>query len=152
MGSLVWTIPSQVKLQVNRVDTFGNNSASNSFFERNTDYCGGIGYVDFDFGEEVFVTPDFGQHLSCYDGLATVRGKSVNVDVLAWNEQDVMAARVRDQRTDPGPVFINLRMLRMPVAKTGSHTATSKISVRGNYIVLTPEFQEDKYYRAIKII
>jgi len=146
MGSLIWTIPSQVKLQVNRVDVFGSNSASNNFFERNTDYCGGTGYVDFDFGEEVFVAPGFRQHLSCYDGLATVQGKSVNVDLLAWNEQDVMAALVHDQRANPSPVFINLRMLRMPVAKTGNHTATSKISVRGDYIILTQEFQEDNYY------
>jgi hypothetical protein len=146
MGSLVWTVPSQVKLQVNRVDVFGNNSETNNFFERNTDYCGGVGYVDVDFGEEVFVTPDFLQHLSCYDGLATVRGKSVNIDWLAWNEQDVIAARIHDQRANPGQVFINLRMLRMPVAKTGNHTATSKISVSGDYIVLTQEFREDKYY------
>lgn len=152
MGSLVWTVPSQVKLQVNRVDVFGNNSASNNFFERNTDYCGGIGYVDFDFGEDVFVTPEFRQHLSCYDGLATVQGKSVNVDLLAWNEQDVMAARVHDHRTTPGPVFINLRMLRMPVAKTGNHTATSKISVRGDYIVLNQEFREDNYYSGSAVV
>lgn len=146
MGSLIWTIPSQVKMQVNRVDVFGNNSASTNFFERNTDYCGGVGYIDFDFGEEVFAVPDFRQHLSCYDGLATVQGKSVNIDLLAWNEQDVIAARVQDHRQDTKPVFINLRMLRMQVTKRGNHTATSKISVRGDYIVLTQEFQEDDYY------
>src|SRR3990170_5034163 len=49
MGSLVWTIPSSLKFQINRVDIFANNSASNNFFERHTDYCGGAGFVDIDF-------------------------------------------------------------------------------------------------------
>ncbi|MGV8134943.1 MAG: glycoside hydrolase family 95-like protein [Mangrovibacterium sp.] len=146
MGSLVWTIPSQVKMQVNRVDIFASNSATNNFFERNTDYCGSAAFVDFDFGEEVFVEPDFRQHLSCYDGLVKVRGKSVNMDLLAWNEQDVMAARVSDQRKRSLPVFINLRMLRMPVSKKGNHTAISKISTFEGNIVLTQEFREDDYY------
>src|SRR5687767_1223896 len=39
MGSLVWTTPSALRLQLNRVDVFANNSASNNFYERNTDYC-----------------------------------------------------------------------------------------------------------------
>ena len=49
MGSLVWTSPTSLKFQINRVDVFGNNSASNNFFERNTDYCSGTGFVDIDF-------------------------------------------------------------------------------------------------------
>jgi hypothetical protein len=37
MGSLVWTVPTALKLQINRVDVFGSNCATNSFPERNTD-------------------------------------------------------------------------------------------------------------------
>lgn len=146
MGSLVWTIPSQIKMQVNRVDIFASNSATNNFYERHTDYCGGAGYVDFDFGDEVFVTPGFLQHLSCYDGLSTVQGKSVNARFLAWNEQDVIAAQVHSQDLDTKHMFINLRMLRMPETKRGSHTATSKVGITEGYIVLTQEFREDEYY------
>ncbi len=57
MGTLVWTTPSSLKFQVNRVDIFGNSSASNNFFERNTDYCSGAGFVDIEFvtwGDDVF--------------------------------------------------------------------------------------------------
>src|SRR5690606_15019270 len=54
MGSLVWTTPSQIRMQVNRVDVFGNNSTSNSFYQRNTEYGGGLGWVDIDFGNPVF--------------------------------------------------------------------------------------------------
>jgi len=50
MGSLVWTTPTQLRFQINRVDVYSSNCASNSFFERHTDYCGGCGFVDIDFG------------------------------------------------------------------------------------------------------
>jgi hypothetical protein len=81
MGSLVWTTPSSLKFQINRVDIFGNNSASNNFFERNTDYCSGAGFVDIDFvtwGEDVFASPGFKQHLSCYDGIISTIGRKVS--------------------------------------------------------------------------
>ena len=38
MGTLVWTSPSALKMQVNRADVFANNSYSNSFNERHYDY------------------------------------------------------------------------------------------------------------------
>src|SRR4051812_1873477 len=40
MGTLVWTTPSALHFQINRVDVFGNNSATESFPQRHTDYCG----------------------------------------------------------------------------------------------------------------
>src|SRR5512139_1759872 len=40
MGSLIWTIPNVLKLQINRVDVFGNDRSSNSFPQRYTDYAG----------------------------------------------------------------------------------------------------------------
>jgi hypothetical protein len=49
MGSLVWTKPTALKLQINRVDVFPSNCATNSFPERHSDYCGGCGFVDIDF-------------------------------------------------------------------------------------------------------
>src|SRR4051794_40807387 len=49
MGSLVWTAPTALKLQINRVDVFGSNCATNSFPERNTDYCGACALVDLEF-------------------------------------------------------------------------------------------------------
>ena len=63
MGSLVWTTPESLRLQINRVDVYANNSYTNSFFERHNDYCGGCGYVDIDFGKEVFPESGFAQRL-----------------------------------------------------------------------------------------
>lgn len=149
MGSLVWTTPSSLKFQVNRVDIFGNNAASNSFFERNTDYCSGAGFVDIDFvswGDEVFTPPAFLQHLSCYDGTIKTDGEKIKTTTLSWNELDVMAIKIEDLREVPQAIIINLRMLRDTVVKRGGHTATSRLRIINNHIVLTQRFTEDDYY------
>jgi hypothetical protein len=154
MGSLVWTIPSGIQLQVNRVDVFGNNSASNNFYERNTDYCGGTGQVHIDFGEGVFATSDFQQHLSCYDGTVALKGKDVQAQVWTWNEKDVMMVHINDERhrTWHYPVRINCSMLRLPVTRRGNHTAVSTLQQVGNYMVLKQEFKEDNYYCASALV
>jgi hypothetical protein len=149
MGSLVWTTPSSLKFQINRVDIFGNNSASNNFFERNTDYCSGAGFVDIDFvtwGDDVFTFPDFSQHLSCYDGIVSTEGRRVNTRTIVWNEKDVMAVNIEDLRESPQPIIISLRMLRDTIVKRGNHTATSLIKIIDDKIILTQKFEEDKFF------
>ena len=155
MGSLVWTSPTALKLQINRVDVFANNSASNNFFERHTDYCGGVGFVDIDFvdfGEDVFTPENFSQHLSCYDGLVTTKGNGIETSIFAWYEKDVMALQIKDERTEPLPVNINLRMLRAPVTTRGNHSAISTLDIIDNRIVLKQEFREDNYYCASAVV
>jgi hypothetical protein len=152
MGSLVWTTPSALHFQLNRVDVFGNNSASNNFYERHTDYCGGMGFVDVEFsdGTNDLFSGDFKQHLSCYDGLVTVKGKGMTARVLAWNEQDVMAIHLEGTRATP--VLTNLRSLRPPVTKKGNHQAISTVSTTGNRIVLKQEIREDSFYSGSVIV
>lgn len=151
MGSLVWTTPSAIRFQLNRVDVFGNNSASNNFYERHTDYCGGVGFVELDFlREESFTAKKFRQHLSCYDGIIEVEGENVNAQVLAWNEQDVMAVKVRNRPANI--VQINLRSLRAPVSRHGNHHAISTLKVVGNKIIIVQEFKEDKYYCSSSVV
>src|SRR5690242_18433849 len=50
MGTLVWTTPSGIRMQINRPDVYANNSETNSFNERHNDYCSGCGFVDIDLG------------------------------------------------------------------------------------------------------
>ena len=157
MGSLVWTTPQTLRFQVNRMDVFGNNAASNNFFERNTDYCSGVGFVDIgfpDYGHDVFSNSNenFKEHLSCYDGTVTVEGEGVSAQVLAWNEQDVMAVRINDQRSVAKMINASLRMLRDPETKNGNHVATSKVRVEGDKIVLTQVFTEDDYYCSSAVV
>ncbi len=153
MGSLVWTNPSAIRFQLNRVDVFANNAASNNFFERHTDYCSGIGFVDVDFlKNDVFDEGNFQQHLSCYDGLMKVKGKATDVDILAWNEQDVMAMRIERNQVAPSMIHINLRALRSPVTRRGNHQAITKLTIVDNRIVLVQEFKEDEYYCSSSVV
>ena len=148
MGTLVWTTPSALRFQINRVDVFAINSGSDSFPQRHTDYCGGCGFVDIDFDDyrDAFPAQQTRQHLSCSNGLVTVTGRGVLEEVLAWNKRDVVAIQVTDMRKSPGTIAINLRMLRPPLVRTASHTATSKLdSIRGR-VVLTQKFAEGDYY------
>ncbi len=151
IGSLVWTAPTALKLQVNHADVFAASGSTRSFTRRHADYCNGCGIVDVDFAEEVFpgagMTSDRTiQHLSAYDALASVEGKGVAAKVLAWHERDVMAIECRDRRRRPGPVGIVLKMLRPPQVKTFDHTAGSRFVVRDGKIVLVQEFSEGKYF------
>src|SRR5947209_7410614 len=61
MGTLVWTTPTSLRFQINRVDVYANNGASNSFFERHNDYCGGCGFAEIEFDAEVFPESGFRQ-------------------------------------------------------------------------------------------
>ena len=184
MGSLVWTTPTALKFQINRVDVFAQNCETNSFPVRDSDYGSGCGYVDIDFvdfGQDVFTGTAFRQHLSVYDALMTARGGGITVRVLAWPDPrssrgDVMAVEVDDQRDQPSPVNIDLRMLRYAIQyhsgqnynltrshsvmiRTCSHTVTSRLDIaysaeaaakagRDARIILTQQFREGQYYNA----
>jgi hypothetical protein len=166
MGTLVWTTSDQIRLQVNRVDAYANNSYSNSFVERHNDYCGGCAYVDIDFGGRetgTFISPFFRQQLSVYDGTVTLTGKQTSVEMIACPEMDVIAARIGTARVKPGPVQVKLRVLRhasqyfgaeletfarehISAVETRSHLAKCRLIALGDRIVLTQEFNEDKHF------
>lgn len=151
MGSLVWTIPSALKFQLNRVDVFGNNSASHNFYERHTDYCNGTGAVSIDFGTPVFTDTDFSQHLDCYDATVQVKGSGVEASVFTSAVSDLMSVTVKDKRKQKLPVQVILSSLRKPDMRRGDHRALSKAFTRGNYIILTQQFTEGDYYCASAI-
>jgi hypothetical protein len=164
MGTLVWTTPNELRFQINRVDVYANNSATNSFFERHNDYCGGCGFVEIDFGafSEPFPESGFRQHLSVYDGLLTIEGAGVTARILAAPAYDVMAIEIDDRRRSSVPVEIHLRMLRSDnkyfggemenyirdhevVVQNRNHTAASQLLSRNNGIGLRQEFREGDY-------
>lgn len=168
-GTLVWTSPRAVHMQVNRVDVFCDNSYTNSFPRSNTDYASGCAYVDVRVGEagpEVFSGNGFSPHLSCYDGLMTTKGQGVSVRGLAWGKRDVIALEVEDRRDTPEPICVDLRMLRYAleyvrgakwdelrarhesVVHTNAQTATSALDIRDGRILLTQRFQEEAFYNA----
>jgi hypothetical protein len=146
MGSLIWTTPSAMHFQINRVDVFGNDASSNHFYERHTDYCGGAGFVDIEFPgfDEVFSGNEFKQHLSCYDAVVTTEGKQVKTEAFVWSEKDVMVIHVEDNRTSQ-PVVVRLRALRPAITKKGNHSAVSEFSKDENHIILMQTFTENDF-------
>ncbi|HLA68575.1 MAG TPA: DUF5703 domain-containing protein [Bacteroidota bacterium] len=171
MGSLVWTSPSAIKFQINRVDVFSSDASSVSFPRADSDYGSSCGYLDVnlvDAGEDVFAGKGFRQHLSLYDGLVTVAGKGVTAKVFALHGRDVIAVEVTDNRTQPSAINIDLRMLRYAVEciyeksyelaknhevviRTAEHTATSQLHVIDKRILLTQEYREREYYNATAV-
>lgn len=164
MGSLVWTTENALHLQINRVDVQPISASSNSFPERSSDYMGGCGFVDLDFGtadREVF-TPDSGaQHLSVYDGIATVNGRGMRARILASPQRDVMAIEISAAGEASLPFQIDLRMLRylsqsagnyeervaahVVSVRTRNHVAASRLHIVGDRIALTQEFTEETH-------
>lgn len=172
MGSLVWTTPTALHLQINRCDVHAMDSATNSFPRAHSDYSSGCGFVDIEFtglGSDVFTGPAFRQHLSVYDGLMAAKGAGVSVRALAWNEHDVMALEIDDRRPQPETIAIDLRMLRYAVqykpgknfeyaerhevvVETAAHTAASRLEIRDGRIVLTQQFREDAFFDSSAVV
>ncbi|MCP4309681.1 MAG: glycoside hydrolase, partial [Bacteroidetes bacterium] len=168
MGSLVWTTPSAMHFQINRNDVFAMGCNTTSFQSGHTNYSHGCAYVDInfiDYGDEVFTGNSFNQHLSVYEGLSTVRGNGITARSLAWNNKDVIATEIVDQRNNPSTINIDLRMLRYAInhikgknweltsqravqINTGAHSAKSRLSIRDGRIILTQEFREKDFYCA----
>lgn len=46
MGSLVWTTPDAMHFQINHTDVYASDCYSQSFFQRDSDYGFGLGFVD----------------------------------------------------------------------------------------------------------
>jgi len=148
MGSLIWTTPQSLNLQVNRVDIFNIDSNSNTFNGNPPDYCGGAGIVSVDFQshEAVFDDNTFNQHLSCYDGTIETSGKGIKTNAFVWNKEDVMAIKVTDFRSFQTPALITLRALRPSQTIQGKYSAISKLEIIGDKILLIQEFTEDKFF------
>jgi hypothetical protein len=166
MGSLVWTSPSALKFQINRVDVFAMHASSVSFPRADSDYAAGCGYVDINLasaGDDVFAGADFHQHLSLYEAAMTARGRGVTARVIAWPVRDVMAIEIDDQRASPEPVNIDLRMLRYArqfipgktyeleqnhavEVRTAEHIARSQLDIRDGRILLTQQFTERDFH------
>ncbi|HVU32726.1 MAG TPA: DUF5703 domain-containing protein [Opitutaceae bacterium] len=166
MGSLVWTTPNALHFQINRVDVFGEDAATVSFPEADSDYASGCAYLDVNVvraGADVFAGPAFHQHLAVYDGLMTAKGSGLTARVLAWPQRDVMAIEVDDERAAPESVTIDLRMLRYAVQRvtgknyplvqehaveihTREQTARSRLLIRDGRIALTQQFSEKAFH------
>jgi CRISPR/Cas system CSM-associated protein Csm2 small subunit len=166
MGSLVWTTPTALHFQINRVDVFGENSYTVSFPQADSDYAAGCGYLDINLvedGNDVFTGKNFHQQLDIYDALMTANGNGVTARVIASPLRDVMAVEIDDERQKPEPISVDLQMLRYQIQRvtgrnyelatnhanlfrTVEQTALSKLDIRDGRILLTQQFRENDFY------
>ena len=150
MASLVWTSPTAIKMQVNRCDVYGNDSYTNSFNDRHTDYGYGCAFVDIDFAnysDDLF-GPDTVQHLDLYRAKGTIQTAETKTSFFACEGLDAFCFTVEDGRKAPESISIKLKNLRDMEVQHNSHLAVSSFKVIDDVIVLTQTFTEDDYYCA----
>lgn len=160
MGSLVWTTPSQLRFQINRVDVYSSNSDSNSFSEAHNDYCGGCAFLDIRFDGRPFATGKVTQHLSVHDGMLTIAGDGVTVEIVPDRTRDVFAIAIHDRRSRARAPTAVLRALRFDpkfmgmnvkaggyasALRTRSQLATTWLHEDARGILLSQEFREGAF-------
>jgi hypothetical protein len=153
MGTMVWTSPDAIHLQINRVDVFAvNRDHQGEPGHRGsvTDYCGGIAGVVVQTGGQPFARGDdaFRQRLSLADAECVVEGRGLTVRCFVAADADVLVMEVDDRRAPPEPLRVTVSMLREPEVRVGEHVATSAFGPLPDGIVLTQRFQEGGHHNA----
>jgi hypothetical protein len=156
MGSLVWTTPSQIRLQINRADVYPAGAASNSFLEAHNDFCGGCAFLDLIFDGLPFAGRAYREHLSVHDGVLVIEGEGVSVTIVPVRSHDVFAIAVHDERRSGRGVRAVLRMLRFgpkwpdvrageATLRTRSHLAASRLHALEGAVALSQHFSEGTF-------
>lgn len=123
MGGIVQTRPYGIKLLVNRADVLGCNSYTDAPTEdvphplHHSNCCG---WMEIDFGGNTFPLNTI-QRLEYYNGLGTIRGGGIEIEIIACNNCDTIVFHVKDERdiTTKKSVNLRLRMMRSPVMRSG---------------------------------
>lgn len=153
MGTMVWTSPDAVHLQINRVDVFAVNrdhQGRPAWVGSTTDYCGGIASVVVHVGGQPFAPGEnaFLQRLSLENAECAIEGRGVQVRCFISANSDVLVMEVDDQRASPEPLRVAVSMLRKPEVRAAENIATSTFIEDKSRIVLTQRFRERDYHNA----
>ncbi len=154
MGTMVWTSPDAIHLQINRVDVFAvncNHQGRPGQAGSATDYCGGIASVVMHVGGEPFAPDEkksFRQRLSLEDAECTIEAMGLQVRCFVSADSDVLVMEVDDQRASPERLTVTVSMLRNPEVKAEENIATCTFHEDPSRIVLTQRFRERDYFNA----
>jgi hypothetical protein len=149
MGTMIWTSPGAIHMQINRVDVFGVNKNHAGKREGPADYCGGAAKITVELGgQPLLASETFRQQLSLYDAQCTLDGDGVNVRCFVSAAADVLAIEVDDRRETPQPLRVKVSMLREPEVKTGEHVARTAFADGADRVLLVQRFQEKDHYNA----
>lgn len=147
MGTMVWTTPGTIELQVNRVDVFAvNRDAAGERFPGPTDHGGACGRITIGVGGNPFrAGPAFGQELSLHDARCTVRGEGVRAECWVAADADVLVVEVTDERESPSPVEVTLAMWHPPEVRHGPHSASYAFRERPGGVAVVQTFREGRH-------
>ena len=149
MGTLVWTEPSRLRMQINHNDVFAVNRNHKGARDGPADYCGGCAQVSIDVGSPVFEGgPQFEQRLSLYRAENTIAGNQVTARCFVSADTDVLALEIDDRRAAPQPIRVTLSMWRDPEVRNGEHVARHEFHDAPDSIVVTQTFEEGDHYCA----
>jgi len=153
MGTMVWTSPDAIHLQINRVDVFAVNrdhQGRPAQVGSATDYCGGIAGVIVHAGGQPFALGEksFRQKLSLENAECTIEAMGLHVRCFVSADSDVLVMEVDDQRASPERLTVAVSMLRNPEVRAEENIATCTFSENQSRIVLTQRFRERDYHNA----
>jgi len=149
MGTMIWTSPGAIHMQINRVDVFAVNRNHAGKREGPADNCGGTANITIELGgQPLLAGKTFRQRLSLYGAECTLDGNGVKVRCFVSAVEDVLAIEVDDRRATPKPLRVKVSMLREPEARTGGHVARSAFVDGPNRVSLVQRFQEKEHYNA----
>jgi hypothetical protein len=154
MGTMVWTSPNAIHLQINRVDVFAvncNHLGRPGQVGSETDYCGGIASVTIDVGSQAFAAGEeksFRQTLSLANAECSIEGHDFQMNSFVSSAHDVLVMELDDRRSQPEPIQVAVSMLRPPNVITGDHSATTRFVDDPKRIALMQQFREREYFNA----
>lgn len=157
MGTMVWTTPEAIHLQINRVDVFAVNRDHQGMPGQRgsaTDYCGGIAGVTVQVGGQPFA-PDgksFRQRLSLQNAECVIEAEKLQLSCFVAADSDVLVMEIDDRRATPEPVKVMVSRLRKPEVIAGENIATSVFHEAKGRIVLTQRFRERDYHNASALV
>ncbi|MCX6229103.1 MAG: DUF5703 domain-containing protein [Bacteroidia bacterium] len=137
MGSLVWIDQSgsSIHLNIGRNDVFYRGSATATWTQdTHLDGNSKVGHVVINFPEKPFATKA-NQHLDTYNGYERIQGQDVSAKIVAWEDKDVFAIEITDNRPNPKPIEISLNRVR-PDTIQNLYNFKSTYSNQNNQILL----------------
>ena len=156
MGTLVWTSPSAIHFQINRIDVFSNNKDHKGGWTGGTaGACASItvelaGRPPFEWSGK-----DIRQRLSLYDAEVSIAGntydmhwgQSIRVRCFISAVSDVLVLEVVDERPHPKPLRLTVSDWKSQAEiRSGDNVARRKFADAAGKILLEQQFEEEKYF------
>ncbi len=150
MGTLVWTRPGEVCLQINRVDVLATDKHHiGTFCDAVDQRWGACAQVVIDLGGQPLAAgPAFCQHLSLYQAEMSIQGEGVQVRCRVAATADLMVLEIDDRRPEPQPLRLAMSMWPVSEQVNGAHVTRCGFAGTPAAPVLVQRYCEGDYHCA----